>query len=738
MTMARNSLIATDAFPFDFLSQLAERESWRKEIYRPVHHVHKWWATRLGSIFRGILLGAVLPADADLQDAFFREHRFAGLSVFDPFMGSGITVGEAHKLGLSALGRDINPVAAEAVRVVLGKLDPRLIQEEFQRLEATVGQRIRELYKAIDEQGRPCETLYYFWVKQADCLRCGQPVDLFNSRILGRNAFPDRKPEIRISCPGCGSIINGTLRDATIRCATCGGRFDPRIGNAKGAKANCTHCGYQFSILDAIRKKGQPPRHRMIGKLVLKTSGEKRYLPATEADVSAYGQCEQELERQVTAGNLKLPSLQLQDGHNTRQAINYGYHAWSDFFNARQLLALGILQQAIVEISDTATRDMFLNLFSSTLEFNNLFASYKGEGTGAVRHMFSHHILKPERMPLEANVWGTPKSSGAFSGLYRTRLLRAIDYRSAPTEVPRPHLGSGRPATKGPIQCSAPFVGEVQTAWPPSLPMSARSIHLSCGSSDSTGLPDGSIDFIVTDPPFFDNVHYSELADFFFAWQSLYPRGFLHGHVTTRSDKEVQDKEAEEFSAKLKAILAECHRILKDEGLLVFTYHHSRPEGWSSLASAVCGAGFSFVNAHPVKAEMSVATPKAQAKEPIQLDVVLVCAKQSTNRRPPLTGSQAVIAALDRAVAKAAQLRARGFELSRNDRRVVLFSQFLAAVGIQNNSQDFGGLLIDQGPRLEAALDDPRFASPVVPEAADRPPRQVSVQRTLFDELPGD
>ena len=60
-----------------------------------------------------------------------------------------------------------------------------------------------------------------------------------------------------------------------------------------------------------------------------------------------------------------------------------------------------------------------MTLFSGTLEFNNLFASYKGEGTGAVRHMFAHHILKPERTPIEANVWGTPKSSGSFSSLLR-------------------------------------------------------------------------------------------------------------------------------------------------------------------------------------------------------------------------------------------------------------------------------------------------------------------------------
>src|SRR5689334_8010989 len=99
-------LIETDAFPFEFLSRLAERESWRKEIHRPIYHVHKWWAKRLGSVFRGILLGTMLPAAADLASDFYKAHRFSNETVFDPFMGSGTTIGEAHKLGFAALGRD--------------------------------------------------------------------------------------------------------------------------------------------------------------------------------------------------------------------------------------------------------------------------------------------------------------------------------------------------------------------------------------------------------------------------------------------------------------------------------------------------------------------------------------------------------------------------------------------------------------------------------------------------------
>src|SRR5271166_4732225 len=80
-------LIESDAFPFEFLSQLAERESWRKEVHRPIYHVHKWWAKRLGSVFRGILLGAKLPEDHDLAKEFYQTQHFANVTVIRPLHG---------------------------------------------------------------------------------------------------------------------------------------------------------------------------------------------------------------------------------------------------------------------------------------------------------------------------------------------------------------------------------------------------------------------------------------------------------------------------------------------------------------------------------------------------------------------------------------------------------------------------------------------------------------------------
>src|SRR5258708_37374567 len=91
--------IEEPSFPFEYLSEIAELESWRKEINRPIYHIHKWWAQRLGSVFRSILISAFSPPDTNILAAFYNKPRPSKRVVFDPFMRSGTTVGEAVKLG---------------------------------------------------------------------------------------------------------------------------------------------------------------------------------------------------------------------------------------------------------------------------------------------------------------------------------------------------------------------------------------------------------------------------------------------------------------------------------------------------------------------------------------------------------------------------------------------------------------------------------------------------------------
>lgn len=112
-----------DGFPAGTLSRIAEHESWRKEVHRPATSTHKWWAKRLGTVFRGILISAVTQAHKDALLPYGSAARLDGLTVFDPFAGSGITLVEAIKLGANVVGWDINPVATLVQRQAVQRWD---------------------------------------------------------------------------------------------------------------------------------------------------------------------------------------------------------------------------------------------------------------------------------------------------------------------------------------------------------------------------------------------------------------------------------------------------------------------------------------------------------------------------------------------------------------------------------------------------------------------------------------
>jgi adenine-specific DNA methylase len=194
------------------------------------------------------------------------------------------------------------------------------------------------------------------------------------------------------------------------------------------------------------------------------------------------------------------------------------------------------------------------------------------------------------------------------------------------------------------------------------------------------------VDAVITDPPFFDNVHYSQLADFFHVWQRhILGKNGNHTYHSTRSTAEVQQRDPTIFTERLRGVWAECHRVLRPDGLLVFTYHHSRAEGWRSVLEALVKAGFVITAAHAIKAEMSVAMPKQQAKEPIDLDVILVCRKrESVGGHIPYPKSvppDVIRTAAD----QICRFNNAGRRLSRNDVRVVLTAQVIAHLSRSHN-----------------------------------------------------
>lgn len=101
-------------FDVTMIAGLAFREKQIQQNYRPIIGVHKWFARRPGTLFRGLLLAEF--ADRPLRDSFFESNDLSGRRVADPFMGGGTPLIEANRLGCDVEGFDVNPMATWIVR----------------------------------------------------------------------------------------------------------------------------------------------------------------------------------------------------------------------------------------------------------------------------------------------------------------------------------------------------------------------------------------------------------------------------------------------------------------------------------------------------------------------------------------------------------------------------------------------------------------------------------------------
>lgn len=110
---------------------------------------------------------------------------------------------------------------------------------------------------------------------------------------------------------------------------------------------------------------------------------------------------------------------------------------------------------------------------------------------------------------------------------------------------------------------------------------------VSTGSSSRLDIPDNSIDFIFTDPPFGDNLIYSELNFFVEAWLGVYTSQQQEA-VIAKSQK----KGLGEFESIIKDVFFESYRVLKPGNWIVVEFHNSRNAVWTAIQEALGIAGF--------------------------------------------------------------------------------------------------------------------------------------------------
>jgi len=561
---------------------------------------------------------------------------------------------------------DINPVAWFIVKKIVEPVSLRALDDAYLCLEQTVASEIKRLYET------PCprcagqaQAVYTYWVKTINCRLCGEKVPLRKSMIVCQHMG---KPHTGlVTCPRCGNPYLSSTLNQRQRCPTCGTTFDPRERFSRGAWYICPVCGARDQIIQALRDEQESPRHAMVAMYVHCPICGNSYKKPGPQDLDDFARIRQMFAEREK--DLLFPRTPIPPGYNTNQMLNYNYRFWFQMFNERQLLGLSALLRAIQTIEDQNVREFILLLFSGTLEFNNMFCSSKGLGTGAIRHLFAHHAFIPAKEPLEANLWGVNQSSGGFSTLYHARLRQGKAYAKQPVER---RLVNGK-AVKVRIVgeriesvLAGSFEELISSPEKHALLLNQSSAHL-------THIPDSSIDAVITDPPYLDNVMYSELSDFFYVWLRLalkdaYPQ--FKRQLVNPEDEAIKNVEQGKgtlfYQATLTSVFQECERVLKDEGLLVFTYHHGSAEAWDTLAQSLKDAGFTIVRLWPVHAEMDVGVP-ILGKQSVKFDTILVCRKKKAFSREPLPRPTSISELVREEVQQMIQMLKKDFTITEID-----------------------------------------------------------------------
>lgn len=605
---------------------MARVEAHRKNIYRPPYYIHKWWARRIGSVFRGITLDMLLPEGEELMEAYYRSHDFSDTVVLDPFMGGGTTVGEALRLGCKVVGCDLNPVAWYLVSQAMRRVDVPKLTESFQRVAEKVADPISDMYRttcgACDGEAT---TQYCAWVKQVPCGRCGTPADLNLSNVI--MADMATKGAGLVDCPSCGHPWWVPAVKSVTECPVCAHQFVPAEKRTKNTHYRCDACGKSDRILSVLSEDKAPPIHRMRALTVWCSTCGKRHQKPTWDDAARYDRIVSDVAARFDA--MRIPREIIPTGFNTNQMRRYGYRYWHQMFNPRQLLGLDRLFAAVRTIEDAPSRELLTLLASASLEFNSMFCGAKGLGTGAIRHVFAHHAFIPVKEPLEANLWGVHRSSGGYSTLFRERLLRGRTWADAPVE----RRFTGTKAAKVEIR------GERLAGRPAERFEQLRNgegdmLLLNQSSEALDQVPDSSVDIVITDPPFADSVMYSELSDYFYVWlrQALADDYDEFATPLVDDSREAvhnpgRGRDGAFYTTVLGNVFAEAGRKLKTGGKMAFTFHHSGASAWRHVEDALIFAGFVVERWWPVFAEMESGVPLRGKENNGHLDIVFVCAK---------------------------------------------------------------------------------------------------------------
>jgi putative DNA methylase len=645
----------------DFPLRKVSEESVREKNIRHGHisTLHIWWARRPLAASRTTALAALLPDDLGRREellALVRDiapweavsrgdnaliekarklirEAFGGRAprVLDCFAGGGSIPLEALRLGCETYALDYNPVAVLILKAVLEfpqrfgrpdqvktvpfppdlqeqpQTDQRLLDVEAKRTQSPLLQAVsawgawvleearKELEKFYPKDADGSIPVGYIWARTLPCQNpaCGAEIPLMRQTWLVKKE--NRKIALKL-------IPNRGARRVEVKIVGANGEpidFDPEEGTVSRAHVRCPLCGGTIDDETTRRlfREGKSGQRLMAVVLHHPNRPGKTYRLPTERDLAAYRAAEAALVRarhRLTQdwGIDPVPDEPIPLMSGVFNVPIYGLTRWGDLFNARQKLALitfaDKVRQAHAQMLAQGAEPEFAKavatylavILNGVIDHCSSACQWRG-GTEDTGHTFGRQALPMNWDYAETNPLSA--STGSW-GSMADKALRVLA-----------HL----------------------TRIPPANPQPASHavVH---GTATALPWPDNFFDAVLTDPPYYINVPYADLSDFFYVWLKrtigdLYPDLFATP-LTPKSEEICQmqhwdperyaEKTKEWFEEMLTKAFSEIHRVLKPDGVAVIVFAYPRTDAWEAVINAILNAGLYMTASWPIHTEM--------------------------------------------------------------------------------------------------------------------------------------
>ena len=321
-------------FPIIPINQIAAIEG---NAGKPIYQMSKWWARRRSSVFRGMLLAAMIKAPEDsseaakmVWDAYYKNHQkkgsFKHLKVADIFMGGGTTIVEGSRLGMQMSGNDLNPVAWLIVKNALAQIDKDEVNALLSDIEAEVKPQIIPYYSCDCPRGHKGK-----WTNIGTEEIMGNNFDPLTLTLEQRKSYQYYGPE---------AIYTFWAKHGPCNITGCGHRTPIMSSPVMAIKTlsiivwarKCKHCGNQYDLeeRDARMAPGVPlviaetERPFAVSKLNKWSNEPESAVCPCCGDIETFGKFPKGEKKKIELSLLVHPRWLQGETHMDKQGLPYG------------------------------------------------------------------------------------------------------------------------------------------------------------------------------------------------------------------------------------------------------------------------------------------------------------------------------------------------------------------------------------------------------------------------------